>query len=436
MYRRARARPAAHDATPSRRATPSWPPELTGPIAAHTFGRLIVNMAIRFVYSFLPVLARGLGTSVGTLGLVLSARDLTGLAGPFVGRRVDRGDTRRWLLTALGATAVASVVCAVGGLVGFAVGQLVVGAAAAAFVVANTSWLGHRVPFHQRGRAIATVELSWALALLAGVPLLGVLIDGWGPIAGWGWRSPFGALAVGSLAAMWIVARVLPADPPPARRADRPGDAPVPAAPAPGRIGDRPEDGRRRRTAPLLVGVAAMAFGVQQPMVIHAAWLEDEVSVSVTGLGVVAFVLGGFELIGSAVNALASDRIGKRRSVLGGIVPLTFVLAALPLLPAAPVPAVAALGCAVLLFEFAFVATLPLLTELDPAAPAQAFGRAIAISTVARASGTLVATSTYQAGGIALPAAIGALAVAVSAGCFAFGVREPRPGPAPPTGGG
>jgi predicted MFS family arabinose efflux permease len=171
-----------------------------------------------------------------------------------------------------------------------------------------------------------------------------------------------------------------------------------------------------------------MAFGVQQAIVIHAAWLEDEISISVTGLGVVAFVLGGFELIGSGVNALAADRIGKRRSALAGLVPLTFVLAALPLLPAAPVPAVAALGVAVLLFEFAFVATLPLLTELDPAAPAQAFGRALAISTVARAVGTLVATTTYEAGGIAVPATIGAVAVAVSAGCFAFGVREPLPG--------
>ncbi|MDY7103914.1 MAG: MFS transporter [Actinomycetota bacterium] len=418
MNRRARPGTDAPDPPDRSSAAPSSPSaSLTAPIAAHTLGRFVTNIAIRFVYSFLPVLARGLGTSVGTLGIVLSARDLTGLTSPLVGRHVDRGHTRGWLLGALGATAVASLVCTVGGLWGFAIGQLVIGAAAATFVVANTTWIGHRVPFRQRGRAIAVVELSWAVALLAGVPVLGLLIDGWGPVAGWGWRSPFLAVALASVAAMVVVARVLPVESPPA---PQPG---APSAPATDGAGPPPE--RPERTWPLVGGVALMAFGMQQAMVIHAAWLEDEIGLSVAGLGVVAFVLGGFELVGSGANALASDRIGKRRSALAGIFPLIVVLAVLPLLPTIPWMAVAALGCGVLLFEFSFVATLPLLTELDPAAPARALGRALAVMTVARAIGTVVATTAYELSGITGPAVIGAFMTALAAACFVAGVREP-----------
>ena len=94
------------------------PPETLDPRVRRALGPLIAgrfssNLAVRFVYPFLPTIARGLGVSLEAAGVAISIRELTGLAGPVVGRATDRGQERGIMVVGLGLLAVAT---AVGGL--------------------------------------------------------------------------------------------------------------------------------------------------------------------------------------------------------------------------------------------------------------------------------------------------------------------------------
>ncbi len=56
--------------------------------------RLVVNTAQRFVYPFLPAIARGLGISLERAGILVSARWFAGLATPVAVGWVGRGERR------------------------------------------------------------------------------------------------------------------------------------------------------------------------------------------------------------------------------------------------------------------------------------------------------------------------------------------------------
>lgn len=75
---------------------------------------------------------------------------------------------------------MASVGAVVGGLWGFTIALAVSGVGKMGIDLAQNAWIGHHVPFARRARATATVELSWALAFLAGVPMLALAVGRWG----------------------------------------------------------------------------------------------------------------------------------------------------------------------------------------------------------------------------------------------------------------
>src|SRR5690606_39346870 len=107
------------------------------------------------------------------------------------------------------ATVAASSVVALGGTVTtFAISFALLVLGVSNLTVAGHAWIGHRVPFAARGRAIGAFEMSWAIALLGGAPVLAALI------AGFGWRGPYVVLAIGAaLAAAAVAARVAPGVP-------------------------------------------------------------------------------------------------------------------------------------------------------------------------------------------------------------------------------
>src|SRR5690606_29281989 len=73
--------------------------------------------------------------------------------------------------------------------------------------VAGHAWIGHRVPYAARSRAIGIFETSWAISLLVGAPILAVLIEVFG------WRGPYVALAIGSAFAVVVVRSLVSAGP-------------------------------------------------------------------------------------------------------------------------------------------------------------------------------------------------------------------------------
>src|SRR5690606_21334677 len=107
-----------------------------------------------------------------------------------------------------------------------------------------------------RGRAIGIFELSWALALCVGGPVVALLIN-------WvGWRGPFAALAIASTVALVGVAVLLPADvttprrPPGVRRRQHPVGEGLPGSAWP----------------PLLASALTAAAGLGL-FVVSGAWL-------------------------------------------------------------------------------------------------------------------------------------------------------------------
>jgi predicted MFS family arabinose efflux permease len=73
------------------------------------------------------------------------------------------------------------------------------------------------VAFARRGLAIGVGEVCWSASTLLGVPLVGVLIDGYG------WRAPFLALGLLGLVGAGLVGWGMPREHSPAGASPRPG---------------------------------------------------------------------------------------------------------------------------------------------------------------------------------------------------------------------
>ena len=267
---------------------------------------------------------------------------------------------------------------------------------------AMSTWIGDHVPYARRGQIIGLSELSWAVALLVGIPLVGALIDAVG------WRAPFVVVGVVCVAVGLLLPARIEADPP------RPPGPHARLRLLPGAVA-------------LYVVMGLLSFSMQLVIVVHGFWLEDEFGLTVAAIGISSILLGAGELAGSGATVSLTDRLGKRRSVLVGSVALVPPLALFGITDGRVAVALALLTLAVLAFEFAFVSALPLVTELDPEARGSAVGVALAVVTVTRALGTVAATTLYSAQGMGAVGGAAAAGIAIAAVVVATAVQEPEP---------
>lgn len=381
------------------------PPGLRAQLAALTGAKTVANTALRWIGPFLPTLERAFGASTGAMTAVIGAAELGGLTTSLTGRALDTGHQRRLFLAGLCSVALSSTVALIGTLWWFAVSMVLLVVGVSNLTVAGHAWISGRVEYARRGRAIGVFELSWALALLLGAPILALLIERWG------WRGPFVALAVGSTVAALVVVRRVPAD-----------DG-VPRTVDPARRRGRADRLPRSAWNPLLASALTGGAGLAV-FVVSGTWLADRHGVSTGGLGLVAMVFGALELASSGSSAMWADRLGKVRSVGGGLVILLVGLAIIAVSGDALVLAI--LGLTVFLsgFEFAFVTSLSLVSEAAPAARGRALGIGNALGTVARAGTVFVGGQLYEAVGIGGTLALSATVAAVALGLVA---ASPRP---------
>ena len=356
-----------------------------------TGAKVVSNTALRWVGPFLPTLERAFSTSTGTLTGVMGVCELGGLSTVATGSALDRGHERRVFILGLAAVAASSVVALGGSVTTFAISFAILVLGVSNLTVAGHAWIGHRVPFAARGRAIGVFETSWAIALLVGAPILAVLI------ATVGWRGPYVVLAIGSVIAAVAVGRWVSAGVP--TRRDR--TASTPALP-------------RSAWAPMVASAATAAAGLGI-FVVSGAWLDDAHGLSTGGLGIVAAAFGVVELVSSSSVAAFGDRVGARRSVLIGLVALGAGVATM--LTSGDSRALAIAGLLLFLtgFEYAFVSSLTLVTEAAPLARGRAIGLSNAMGTVARASAVVLSGQLYEASGMT-----GSLVMASTAGGVAL----------------
>jgi len=378
-------------------------------LAVFTAAKTTSNTALRWVGPFLPTLEKAFGVSVGTLTTVIGLAELAGLSTAAMGKSLDRGHQRRIFIIGTWLISLSALVALIGNIWWFGLSFVLLILGVANATVAGHAWISARIPYQGRARAIGIFELSWALGLLLGAPMIAVILN-------WvGWRGPFVAIAVLTAASALLVTWLVPRDEISNSEhapADSEGDLPEAHTPQVGRgalLG--------ARAWRVLFSSALLAASGMSVFVVSGAWLNERFGVSTAGLGLVAAGFGAVELIASGTTAIWADRLGKRRSVMVGVGILGLGIVITGIAGDSVLLAVCGLTVFLAGFEYGFVSSLSLVSEAAPAARGRALGWSNSIGTLARASGLAASGLLYDAFGIH-----GSLLLATLAGLLAAGL--------------
>lgn len=376
-------------------------PRLAAALGYLTATRLLVNTLHRFVFPFLPAIARGLGISLGQAGLLISARNLAGAAAPLTVGVGSRGGGRRVVTSGLVLLVVGAALASVSaGLIAALVAFVFLGLGKPTFDVGQQTYLSDRTPYHLRARYLSTVELTWAGGLLLGGPAAGWLISRFG------WQAPFVAVGVGLAVALALVARVL--------------------APGPSRPPGRRATLQLEPAARSLLGVALLfSLATELVFIVFGAWLEEDFGLSLIGLGGVATVIGLAELAGEGTTIAFTDRLGKRRAVAVGLVISIVSFAALGAASGRFAVGIALLAIGLFGFEITIVSTIPLASEVDPADRSRYLALLVFAVSIGRAAGAGLGPWLFERGGFATNTIVAAALLVVALATLLRWVPEP-----------
>ncbi|MFM8867386.1 MAG: MFS transporter [Ilumatobacteraceae bacterium] len=358
--------------------------EIKRNITIVTIARLVANACYRFAPPFLAIIVTDLDVTLSQAGFAIFLSELTGLLSPMVGRLTERVSHRASMVIGLVGTGVGCAIAAVApSLTWFAIGITVLVFTKQAFDIGLGAWIADHVPYAQRGRITGLTEMSWALGLLVGVSVLGVVT----------------ALASWRVAYLVAVAMVVVLTIGIARRVTDESKVRV--------HHERSGAAIRGRGWLVVLAMFCIMSAAQNLFVTFGSWLSDDFGFDAAGLTVVGFALGAVELLSSTGSASRTDRWGKERSIALGaflIVPGGILLAA-----GADALFVGLLGIAIYLlgFEFSVVSLLPVASTIVPNNPAVGFGWVLGAGALGRALMSLVSTRVYEDHGIRVAALLG-----------------------------
>ncbi len=363
--------------------------------------RFIGNIGMRYAYTFLPAIARPTGLSIEAITRIFAVRDLTGLASPLLGRTSDRLGATKVIVASSLLGAVGLCLAAIGP-VGLAIGFFLFGLGKIGTDVATNAWIADEVAFERRGKITGIVELTWAAAALIGLPLVGLLIS-W---VGW-WSA---SLALGAIS-LPLTLRI-------------------------SQMNDDPPNEPRPRVRPTfttavvatLVAVAGLTASSQMLLVGHGLWLDDTYGFDPAQVGFAIVTVGLIEAVASLGSSSVTDRLGKRASIVLGATVLIVASGWLAISSSPPIAlGLLLLALAFLGFEFAFVSSLPLISELDPTARAEMIGIGLGISTATRAVGSLLGGWLYVRSGFEALMVVSTAASGLTLAVAIVAIREPVP---------
>jgi predicted MFS family arabinose efflux permease len=345
-----------------------------------TATRTVINTGFRMVYPFLPVLSRGLGIPFETAALAVSGRWLLGLGIPVVGQLADLRGRKTAVMIGMALFALGILVVAIWPtffgllltLVITALGRHLVDPAIQAYV-------GDRVPYSKRGRAIAIVEMGWSLAFLIGIPIIGWVI------AKRGWLAPFPILAIAAAIALLLVLVTIEGD----DSQDRGGTSIV-------------KNLRVLFSSKLALAGIAVSFlisaGNETFSIIFGAWMEEGFNLEILALGSATAVIGFADLAGVTLVATITDRLGIRNSLGIGIALTTGAVLLLPTFSTSVGSALLMVFLLYLFFEFSVVSNMTRMTELEPKIRATMMSGLIAGSQLGRGIGAWLGPVLFKSG--------------------------------------
>ncbi|MEM7030772.1 MAG: MFS transporter, partial [Chloroflexota bacterium] len=280
------------------------------------FIRFVNNVGVRIVYPFVPQLASGLGLTMVGVSWLLSIRSLVGVVGPVFGVWADRYGQREilafslighglglmWLTFVQGWTAILPFI--------------LIGISIAVLIPTLQAYVSNIVPYHRRGRSLAAVEFTWALAGIIGLPVAGIMMDRLG------WRMPFWLLSVLCLIGGLLIWFRLPSEldiqtgQPDAKKVTKSFNF--------FQLCKRPN-------VLASIGVALCnSLALSCFLTTWGVWLNQAFTFEATALGFVATAISVAELGGSGLSSLFIDRVGKRRGSMIGVLGVLGLFLLLP----------------------------------------------------------------------------------------------------------
>jgi predicted MFS family arabinose efflux permease len=360
------------------------------------------------IYPFTPEIAAGLKVTEGQLGTLLSLRYGVSLGGPLFGAWADRVGHRRAMTIGLMLVSIGMGLIGLSeGLIGPGLGFIVSGVGSAIYIPALIAYMSDRTPYARRGRVLGTIELTWAISGMIGVPLMGVLL------ASRGWRAPFIALAAATLtcSGLTLILRNAP-------RLSTPGPHVQPLHGFKAIL-------RNRSALAFVAAWFLVFFAFENIQISYGSWLEARFGLTATARGSLSTLFGVFELVASGSSSLLLDRIGKKRGVVGGLIVATLGYAILFALGSTALPwALAAISISFLGFEFSVVSGLSVMSELVPTARGTMLALAVSTGAVGRMAADPLGSALTANGAFVIVTSISLVAGIVNVILFATGVKE------------
>jgi predicted MFS family arabinose efflux permease len=342
------------------------------------FLRTILNTAHRMVYPFLPIFARGLGVDISTMSLLMTGRSLLGAISPLFASIADqRGRKFGMLLGAVIFTLGVGLVAIHPNIWTLAIALILAMLGKYMFDPSMQAYFGDRIPYAQRGTALAVTEVSWSMAFIVGVPVVGFLIDKFG------WSAPFPFFTILGLVIFFVIWRMVPGEDPHHE------------------LTNNSRDGYRAvfTSVPALAGISIAMWasaGNELVNVIFGVWLEDSFGLRIAALAGASAVIGISELSGEGLVAFTTDRLGKPLALTIGLVGNALASILLPFIGQTRIGALIGLFLFYITFEYIMVSHIPLMTELVPSARATMLSLNVTGHSIGRALGAFLAAIIYK----------------------------------------
>ncbi len=386
-------------------------PRMIWSFATAVVCRILLNTARRFIYPFAPTFSRGLGVPLTAVTSLIAVNQATSVIGLFFGPVSDRIGYRVMMLCSLGMLSLGMFAAGCMPVYGIVlIALFLAGLGKSIFDPAIQAFVGERVPYHKRGKAVGFLEVSWAGSSLLGIPLMAFLI------ATHGWRAPFFVLGLLALAGGVVLGFLLPKD-----RKQTAGHI------KPGELLAAYRILLKNRAA---MGALVFAFFFNGAndifFVIYGAWLENAFEISVMALGAGTAVIGVAELCGEGLTAFLSDRMGLKKSVVAGAGITILNYALLPLYSHSLFVAFTGIFVLFLTVEFTIVTSIALYTEILPNARATMIAAVMAAAGLGRVAGALTGGVVWLSGGIAATGIVSAAFTGVALIALLIGFSQWR----------
>lgn len=372
-----------------------------------TLARLLLNTGIRMVYPFAPAFARGLGVPVADIYRLIALRNVAGFLSPLFSPLSERYGRQPVMVGTIFVFALGCLVVVIWPAYwALGVTLSLIAFAKVVYDPAMQSYVGERVPYAQRGKAISITELSWAGALLIGGPALSLAI------ASWGWQAPFFWLALFGVMAAVALWRLVP------RTFAQTSNGAV----------------TLKQTARVMMHYrviwATIAYTVLMMManetllIVFGDWMERAFGLSLVALGLSAGVIGVAEVTGEVTAGWSVDKFGKRPIIITTGLLTAVASLFLPFTSGQLIWALAGYFTVFFFFEITVVGGVPLLTELVPSARAVVMSSAVAASALGRMLGAWLGAALFTEIGFVANGIVAGLLMIVAMLILARWVRE------------